>query len=322
MIKRTLLSCLTLAAIAAATAATASAADTIVVPGVTPNQMTALSDTIVWTSGEFPNDTLMQRDPDGTVAPVAGAPTANYRSIDLGHDGNGDLVLTYLRCEGNRNCRAFSDDLQGKRTSYKRLVPKRCELTTAPSRWDERVAYGLSCDKLRGKPNVHDSSRSGVFVRKGSAAAKHLHRPKDARKFGIDFVRYVDLRGSTVGAVVSDIYAYAFSQTVNGSKLRSAFIAASEGESDEHVVGAGLGSNGAQWSLVDASHTGDPNEARLSRLGRDGCSNFERLINSAGPNESEGYLAEGLAPDGNTLYLYVPGAGIVKHDFVTTPGCA
>jgi len=319
MVKRTLLSCLTLAAIAAAPAA-AQAADTVVVPGADANQMTALDGTVVWSSGKFPTQTLMQRKPDGTVAPVAGAPTAVYHSIDLGHNGNGDLVLTYLRCEATKNCKAVSDDLAGKRTFYKKLVPKRCELTAAPSRWDERVAYGLSCDRLRGKPNVHDRTRSGLFVRKGSAAAKRLQTPKDARKFGIDFVRYVDLRGTNVAAAVTDIYSYAFSQTVNGSNLRSDFVAASEGDSDEHLKGLALGTGGALWALVDASHAGDPNEARISRLGRDGCEQLERLINPPGPNTGEGYLAEALAVDGSTLYLFVPGVGIITHDF--SPGAA
>ena len=314
MLKRTLISCFTLAALAAAPAA-AQAANTVVVPGVEANRLTALDGTLVWSTGKFPNYTLMQRTPDGTVAQVAGAPVGNYRSIDLGHNGNGDLVLTYLRCEGNKNCKAVSDDLQGKRTFYKKLVPRRCELTSAPSRWNSRVAYGLSCDKLRGEPNVHDRTRTGLFVRKGSAPAKRLNRPKDARKFGIDHVRYVDLRGTNVGAVVSDIYSYAFSQTVNGSNLRSTFIAGSEGESDEQVVGAATGMGGLFWTLVDSSHTGDPNEARIARLSRSGCSEFERLINPPGPNEADGFLAEGLTVDGTTLYLFVPGTGIVTHEF-------
>ena len=319
MLKRTLLSCLTLAALAAAPAV--AQADTVVVPGAEANQMTALDGNLVWSSGKFPNQTLTQRKPDGTVAPVPGAPTATYRSIDLGHNASGDLVLTYLRCEGTKNCKAISDDLEGKRTTYKKLVPKRCELTAAPSRWDERVAYGLACDKLRGKPNVHDRTRSGVFVRKGSAAPKRLNLPKDARKFGVDFVRFVDLRATTVGAAVTDIYSYAFSQTVNGSNLRSDFVAASEGDSDEHVTGSSLGTKGALWTLVDASHAGDPNEARISRLGRDGCEQLERLINPPGPNAENGYLADALAVDGSTLYLDVPGVGIITHDFTPATAC-
>ena len=107
------------------------------VPGAVARQLTALDGTVVWLGGAFPNQTLMQRSPDGSVAPVKGAPKAAYRSIDLGHNASGKLVLTYLRCAGTKSCVAISDDLAGHRTSYKRLVPKRCELTSAPSRWLE-----------------------------------------------------------------------------------------------------------------------------------------------------------------------------------------
>ncbi len=317
MLKRLLTTSILLAILAAPGAA--SAADTVVVAGATARELTALDGTIVWLSGAFPNQTLMQRSPDGTVAPVGGAPQAVYRSIDLGHNGSGKLVLTYLRCNGTKSCVAISDDLAGHRTSYKRLVPKRCELTSAPSRWLGRVAYGLSCDKLRGKPNVHDRARSGLFVREGSAAPKRLRLPKDAIKFGVDNVTRVDLRGTIVGAAATDIYSYAFAQTVNGSNLRSSFAAASEGDSDERVAGQSLGSGGALWTLVDAEHAGDPNQARISRLTSGDCADFERL---ASPEEQEGFRAEALAADGATLYLYVPGAGIVTHTFSPTFTCS
>ena len=316
MLKRLLISSVLLAALAAPGAA--SAADTVVVPGAAAQRMTALDGTIVWTTGTFPDQTLMQRSPDGTVAPVKGATTATYRSIDLGHNAGGELVLTYLRCAGNRGCGAISDDLAGHRVSYKRLVPKRCALTTAPSRWGSRVAYGLLCTKLTGKPNVHDAKRSGLFVRKNGAAPKRLRLPKDAVRFGADLVSRVDLRGTIVGATASDIYSYAFAQTVNGSNLRSSFAAASEGESDEHVAGQSLGAGGVLWTLVDAVHTGDPNQARISRL-VGGCADTESM---SSPAEQESFRAEALAVDGNTLYLYVPGTGIVTHTFGPTFTCS
>lgn len=319
MLKRTFTSVLALAALAAAPAA-AQAADVVVVPGAEAQRMTALDGTLVWTGGKFPNQTLMQRSPDGTVAPVMGAPTMTYRSIDLGHDGKGRLVLTYLRCTGTKDCKAISDNLAGTRVSYKRLVPKRCALTSAPSRWRDRVAYGLSCDKPSGKPHVHDRSRSGLFVRKGAGAAKRLRLPKDAVKFGVDNVSFVDLRGTAVGAAALDIFSYAFAQTVNGSSLRSTFTAASEGESDEHVVGLALGSGGLLWTLVDATHTGDPNEARLSRLTGGTCADSERIVSP--PNEFDHYRAEAMAVDGTTIYLFVPGTGIVTHDFAPTFVCS
>jgi hypothetical protein len=316
MLTRTLLSAVLLAAVLAAPA---SAADTVVVPGAVARQLTALDGTVVWIGGAFPNQTLTQRSPDGSVAPVKGAPKAAYRSIDLGHNASGKLVLTYLRCAGTKSCVAISDDLAGHRSSYKRLVPKRCELTSAPSRWRDRVAYGLSCDKPHGKPHVHDRSRSGLFARKGSAAPKRLRLPKDAAKFGVDNVTRVDLRGTIVGAAATDIYSYAFAQTVNGSNLRYSFAAASEGESDEQVVGQSLGNGGALWTLVDAEHTGDPNQARISRLVGGDCADSESLPS---PEEQGGFRAEALAVDGATLYLYVPGTGIVTHTFSPTFTCS
>lgn len=315
---RTLLAVLTLAALAAVPA-TASAADTVVVPGVTADRMTALDGVVVWRTGSFPDNQLMERSADGSVAQVPGAPTAYYPSFDLGHDGAGKLVLTYLRCTGTTNCQAYSDDLAGHHNMYKKLVPKRCQLTTAPSRWLDRVAYGLDCSKLGGKP-VHDPSRSGLFVRRGAGAPRHLPLPRDARKFGIDEVSWVDLRGTNVGAVAADIYAYAYTQTVNGTHLRSAFVAASEGDSDESVVGLSLASGAQLWSLVDGLHVGDPNEAVINRLGAS-CSDTEIMKNPVGPNDADGYPAEAIAVDGDTIYLYIAGTGIVTHDFVPTFTC-
>lgn len=317
MIKHTLVSLMTLAALAAAPAA-ASAADTVVVPGADARQMTALDGTVVWVSGKFPSQTLMRRSPDGTIAPLA-APVATYRSIDLGHDGAGKLVLTYIRCAGTKRCKAYSDDLAGHRVTFKHLAPERCALTAAPARWGSRVAYGLACSKLRGKPNVHEPKRSGLFVRKGAGAAKHLRLPKDAVKFGIDAVQWVDLRGTKVGAVVADVYSYAFSQSVDGTRLRSAFVAASEGDSDENVRGLSLGTGGALWMLVDATHTGDPNQARIYRLDASGCVGSETLAKPTPADE--GYRADALAVDGETVYLDAPGTGIVIHEFVPSSIC-
>jgi len=318
MLKRTLISALTLAALLATPAV---AADPVVVPGVDAQKLTALDGTLVWRTGAFPRQTLMQRTPDGTVAPVKGAPVAVYTSLDLGHDGAGDLVLTYIRCAGNASCKAYSDDLAGRRVSFKRLAPARCALTAAPSRWGARVAYARSCDTLRGGRRVHDPARSGLYVRTGANAAKRLRLPKDAVRFGIDAVSWVDLRGTIVGAAATDVYSYAFAQTVDAKSLRSSFASASEGESDEHIVGQSLGRGGVLWTLVDAIHVGDPNEARISRLAAGTCADSETLVNPPGPGAFEGYRAEAMAVDGDTLYLQVPGTGIVTHVFAPTFTC-
>ncbi len=320
MLKRTLLSALTLAALAALPA-TANAADTVVVPGVDAQRMTALDGVVVWKTGSFPNNQLMQRGTDGTIGPVQGAPTGYYPSLDLGHDGHGRLVLTYVRCAGTKSCKAYSDDLAGHRSSYKKLAPSNCSLTTAPSRWLERVAYGLECTKTKGKSRVHDPSRSGLFVRRGAGAPKHLSLPKDARKFGIDSIRWVDLRGTNVGAVAADVYSYAFAQTVNGTHLRSAFVAGSEGDSDENVVGLTLGAGARLWSLVDALHAGDPNQAVLFRT-TSTCTDDEVVTNPAGPDDEDGYPYDAMAVDGDTIYLSVPGIGIVSHTYAPTNICS
>ena len=315
MIKRILLSMVAAATLGAAPAA----ADTVIVPGAEAQRMTALDRTVVWTAGKFPSQTLMRRSPDGTVGPVKGAPVAVYRSIDLGRDAHNELVLTYVRCAGTKDCKAISDDLDGHRVSFKRLAPPRCELTAAPARWRERIAYGLSCNNRSGTSQVHDRARSGLFVRKGAGPARRLRLPKDAVRFNMDRVSWVDLRGTTVGAAVTDVYSYAFAQTVNGSNLRSTFAAASEGESDEHVAGLSLGAAGALWTLVDAVHTGDPTEARISRLTSGTCADTERLPSA--PGEFERYRAEAMAVDGSTVYIAVPGAGIAVHSFTPTFVC-
>jgi len=320
MLKRTLISVLTLASLAAPAAA--GAADTVVVPGAVASRLTALDGHIVWTTGRFPSQTLMQRGSDGTVAPVPGAPKAVYRSIDLGHDASGKLVLTYLRCEGTKNCKAISDNLAGRRVSYKRLVPSLCALTSAPSRWNDRVAYGLTCDRMSGGRRVHDRARSGLFVRKHAGAAKRLRLPRDAVKFNMDSVAWVDLRGTNVGAGVVDVYKYAFVQTVNGSNLRSDFVGGSEGDSEAQIVGQSLGSGTLLWTLVDAFHAGDPNVSAISRIIDADCAEFESVENPRGPNEAEGYRYEAMAVDGRTMVLYAPGTGLVTHTFTPSRPCA
>jgi hypothetical protein len=320
MLKRTLTCILTLAAIAAAPTA-AGAADTVVVPGVDAPRMTALDGTVVWIAGRYPSQTLMQRSADGTVAAVAGAPAATYRSIDLGHDGSGDLVLTYIRCKGSSACRGFSDDLDGRRVSFKRLAPKRCELSAAPARWGSRIAYGLTCETLTGRRAV-DLKRSGLFVRSNAGAPKRLRLPRDAVKFGADRIAWVDLRGTMVGAGAADIYSYAFTQTVDAKYLRSDFVAASEGDGDAQIVGQALGTGGVLWTLVDSLHAGDPNLAVISRIVDLDCTEeYESLENPPGPAEADRYRAEAMAVDGATVYLYVPGTGIVTHEYAPTHHC-
>ena len=299
----------------------AGAANVLVVPGAQVSKMTALDGTLVWVTGRFPDQLLMQRTPDGRVVPVLGAPRASYFSLDLGHDSRGALVLTYARCVGTRRCRVISDDLAGRRATFKRLASPRCQLTTAPSRWRARVAYGLSCVKRRNGTFVFDARRSGLFVRSGSGRARQLALPPEAVRFGSTRVSWVDLRGGSVAAAVTGVYSYAFTQTVGGAELRSDLVATSEGDSEASIRGLSLGTGGTMWTLVDAAHGGDPNIAIISRILASGCSETETLVNPPGPSEGDGYLAEAMAVDGATPYLYVPRIGIVAHDFVTVRPC-
>jgi hypothetical protein len=304
-----------LAAAALALPATASAADTVVVSDPAAQQLTALDGTIVWVSGAFGHQKLMQRTPDGVVAPVKGARQArSYRSIDLGHDSDGALRLTYLRCDWGSSCKALWNDLDGRRATFRGLEPEGCALTTAPAWWRRRLAYGLACVK-GGKA---DSVRSGLYVKTRGRSPRRLRLPKDAVKFGADEITAVDLRGTRVAAIAADIYEYAFSQTVGGSGMWSQLVAASEGDSDAHARGLVLGSGAAQWTLTDAEHADDPKETLIFRL-VGGCLRSERIATP----ETGPFAATGLAVDGATVYLLVPGSGIVTHEFVDapTPAC-
>ena len=309
----------TLVVLAAMLASPAAAADTVLAPDPGAGELTALDGMVVWVSASSSGQTLMRHSAAGT-APVAGAPKASvYRSLDLGRDRRGRLVLSYLRCRGNR-CSAMRDDLAGHRTGVKGLAPRGCTLTTAPALWGPRAAYGLFCTKGSGRSRRADVRRTGVYVKAATGRARRLRLPAQAVRFGINQVTRVDLRGTRVAAVVADVYEYAFAQTVTGRGLSSAMVAASEGDSDEHVRGLGLGRSGVLWSLVDASHAGDPNLAVVFRLAGS-CRESERLANPAGPGQEEGFRAVGLAVDGTALYLSVPGVGVVTHPFAPERAC-
>ena len=78
---RFLLPCL-FAAAALAAPATACAADTLVAPDSAAKQVSALDGTLVWVTGEFGHQKLMQRTPDGMVSAVKGAPEVALLSLD------------------------------------------------------------------------------------------------------------------------------------------------------------------------------------------------------------------------------------------------
>lgn len=286
--------------------ATASAADTLVAADPAAQQIAALDGTIVWVSGRFGHQTLMQRTPDGTVSAVRGAPASrNYRSIDLGRSRSNTLVLTYLRCDTARTCTPISDDLAGHRATFSKLTRPGCTVNAGPSQWRNRVAYGLLCTG-----SAANRRRTGLYVKADNRAPVRLALPRDAVRFGIRTIESVDLRGTQVAAVAADVYEYSFTQTTAGRSLRSFLAAASEGDSDERARGLAIESRSAWWTLTNASHAGDPNVTTLHReVGT--CAQIERLTS---PPDAE-FAATDLAFDGGALYLLVPGSGIVAHTF-------
>lgn len=315
---RSLLTSLLAASAFTLPAAMASAADTLVAPDPAAQQITALDGTIAWVTGAFGHQKLMQRTPDGTITVIKGTREARtYRSIDLGHDQDGALRLTYLRCDANADstCTSLWNDLDGRRATFRNLTIPKCTVSTAPSWWRTRIAYGLDCTGSAANRKL-----TGLYVKTGSHKPVRLPRPKDAVKFGVTHIGAVDLRGTRVAATADDIFEYSFSETTAGKDIRSFLAAASEGDSGEDVPGLAIQSAATHWTLTDSTHAGDPNEAIIFRQ-TGGCLRLERLAN---PNEAtEGFRATDLAVDGATLYLLVPGAGIVTHTFTPdpTPSC-
>jgi len=303
-----------IAAALLAVPATASAADTLVVPDPAAQQISALDGTIVWVTGEFGSQKLMQRTANGTIAAVKGAPTSrNYRSIDLGRSRSNTLVLTYLRCDTGKACKPISDNLAGRRTTFSKLTLPGCAVNSGPSQWRNRIAYGLFCTGTAA-----NRKRSGLYVKTDGRAPVRLPRPKDAVKFAITNIDDTDLRSTRVAAVAADVYEYSFSQTTAGKDLHSAFVVASEGDSDGHVRGIALGRANVHWTLTNMSHVGDPNEATIFRQEGE-CLQRERLVSAP---DAEGFLATYIAVDETTMYLVVPGAGIVSHTFTPeAPAC-
>ena len=294
--------------------ASVSAQDTLVVADPAARQVSALDGTIVWVSGPFGSQRLLQRTPDGAIAPVRGAPPArSYRSIDLGKDRDGKLLVTYLRCDTGVACKSLWNDLDGRRATYRKLAPPKCQISTAVSQWRARLAYGLSCSGSQA-----NRKRTGLYTKNGARRPVRLPRPKAAVRFGARFIESVDLRGTRVAAVAADIYEYSFSQTVGGSGMRSFLAAASEGESEASARGLAIQSASTHWTLTLSEHAGDPNEAVLLRR-QGGCVQRERLISPPDAPQQD-FEAIDVAVDGTTLYLIRPGrGGIVSHTFTPDP---
>jgi hypothetical protein len=120
--------------------------------------------------------------------------------------------------------------------------------------------------------------------------------------------------GTRIAAIAADVYDYAFSQSLTGKSMWSLFAAASEGDGSADARGLALGSAGTQWTLTDAEHLDDPKETRIFRV-VGACARSERIT---APSSGD-YAATDLAVDGETLYLLVPGVGVVTHVFTPSP---
>lgn len=296
----------------------ASAADTLVVPDPAANEVAALDGTVVWLSGfdgdeERNTDQVLMQRTGGVVKRVDGAPRAAYESIDLGRDSKDKLVLTYMRCSQTK-CTPFRDNLRGKRASFKHLTLKRCQLLEqAPAVWGTRLAYGLHCHK----PNkAADSKRSGLYVKAGTGSPRRLRSPSKAN-FPIIHAR--DVRGSRVAAIAGFREAYAFTETVGGAGLRSLRVGLPEGGASSSVqLDVSLQSTNVLWTLVGSKTVEEPRRVSLVKvLGN--CYERETLVGSSA--DPFAFPATDLAADGTTLYLVVPGTGIVRHDFAPQGGC-
>jgi hypothetical protein len=300
--------------------AAAARADTIAAdPAAT--QVTALDGTIVWVSGETQGQTLMQRAADGTIAPVAGsAEAAYYRSIDLGHDANGKLVLTYLRCTTLSRCTPVRDDLAGHRSTFKNLAPKNCALSTAPVQWGSRTAYGVACFTRKNGRKVADNARTGLYVRTGTGAAKRLATPRLARQAGAYDVTSVDLRGKNVAAVYADIAHVAVLERATGATPVAFRTGSSEGDTDQRTSGLALGGTTRLFALTQSSYGGEPAQTVLHRQ-TSACRDYQTLTSPSGPNSDFDYPAVDIAADGNTVYLVDPDVGIVSHTYTPSVGC-
>lgn len=287
----------------------ASAQGAVVAADPDARQITALDGTIVWVSGRFGSQRLLQRAADGTISAVRGAPLSrSYRSIDLGRDSDGNLLLTYLRCDAGAPCKSLWNDLDGRRATYRGLTLPGCTISTAVSQWRKRRAYGLSCSG-----SAADRKRTGLYTKNGSRPIVRLPRPRDAVRFGAGFIESVDLRGDRVAAIAADIYEYSFSQTVGGRDMRSFLAAASEGESDASARGLAIQSAAVHWTLTNSIHTGDPNETTIARQAP-GCLRWQRLVSPPAATQEQ-FEAIDIAADGAALYLLRPGVGIVEHAF-------
>lgn len=297
-----------------------SAAETVA-PDPQAKALTALGGTIVWISGDGPGQRLMQRTPDGVIAPVNSPEAPYYRDLDLGRDADGRLLLTYARCSTPANCVYMWDDLGGRRSHFRGLAPGRCTLSTTPSRWRKRVAYGLACFTRKDGRKVADDSRSGLYVRSGSASPQRLSAPRAVRRAGADSITSVDLRGRSVAAIYADISAFGVLRGVRpGSPARPLRIASSEGDTDQRAAGLALASSTRYFALTQSTYPGDPARSIIHRQTAE-CDDYQVLTAPAGPEGESAHPVLDVAADCAAVYVVTTGVGISRHEYRPDIGC-
>lgn len=307
--------------LAAALAAPGAASAETVAPDPEAQAATTLGGTIIWVSGTGPGQTLMRRAPDGTVSAVDAPRAAYYRNVDLGRDADGRLLLTYARCRSATRCVHLWDDLDGRRASFRGLVRESCVLSTTPSRWRTRVAYGLECFTRSGGRRVSDTKRSGLYVRTGSGTPRRLPAPKAVTGAGASSVTSVDIRGRNLAAVYADISAFAVLRGVSPrSPAKALRVASSEGDTDQRATGLALAATTTFFTLTQSSYAGDPAQAIIHRQTAQ-CDDHQVLTAPPGPDADRAYPAIDLAAEGRSVYLVVPGVGIARHEYTPDAGC-
>lgn len=302
--------------LAAAWAAPSAAQAETVVADPEAQQVATLGGTIVWVSGEAPGQKLMMRAPDGTVTAVNAPEAAHYRNLDLGRDADGRLLATYARCTAPARCVHLWDDLDGRRASFRHLPYRDCELSTTPARWRARVVFGLACFERVDGRKVSDGARSGLYYRKGTGPRIRLSAPKRLRGAGYG-ITAVDIRGTNVAAVYSDIAAYAVLRGVRaGSPATALRVGSSEGDTDQHTVALSMAATTTLFTLTQSFYGGDPARSILHRQTAN-CDDYQVLT---GASEQQPPILD-LSAEGQTEYVVTPGVGVTTHDYRPDVGC-
>ena len=199
----------------------------------------------------------------------------------------------------------------GHSASFPGLAPKGC--TVGPvAVWRTRTAYSLFCVRA-GRV---DDRRSGLYVKRGTRAARRLALPAGIVRARLPEDSSIDLRGRRVGGIACDcdISFHAFAEDLDGRNGVSFMVAGSDGDEAGDAPGLALGPAGTLWALA-VDQGGGRTETRIMRASGPHC------IQSEGVPGDERPAAVDLAVDAQVLYLASPGIGITEHQFAPERPC-